>query len=124
MQRTLLNRSRRNLVTGLLLLALAFRAYVPIGFMPAAGHPFAVQLCNGSIPAPFAAHHHHQHSDSHAQFEHCPFGSAPATGPISHDATPALAGPVASAPIVRLAQLPPPARFDHTHQPRAPPRLA
>jgi hypothetical protein len=35
-----------------------------------------------------------------------------------------LAGPVPSAPLARLAVLRVPARFDHTHQPRAPPRLA
>jgi hypothetical protein len=66
-----------------LLAALVFRAYIPIGFMPASGAPFLVELCpayDGAVPA---EHSHHHHSQGHANFQNCPFGSAPAQGPVS-----------------------------------------
>jgi hypothetical protein len=83
-----------------LLALLLFRAYVPAGFMPANGAPFALELCPAatlSMPA-----HLHHHSGTHADFESCPFGSAPAAGPISHLLDFASAGP---APLARMAAL-------------------
>ena len=124
MQRRLINRRSRDLITSILLVALAFRAYVPMGFMPASGTPFALELCRDGFPAPDAAHHQHHHGDSHAQFAHCPFGIAPAGGPVSHVAAPDAPAPIASAPIADVEGLRLIARFDRAHQPRAPPRLA
>ena len=122
MRRPFLHNGRRDLITAILLVALAFRAYVPVGFMPMAGLPFALELCPGEVPAHMAAHHHH-HAGGHAQFAHCPFGSAPASGPLSHIATPEPAAPMATAPAARFERLRLATRFDHAHQPRAPPRL-
>jgi hypothetical protein len=124
MQRCLINRRSRDLITSLLLVALAFRAYVPMGFMPAASTPFALEICRDGAPAPAATHHQHHHGDSHTQFSRCPFGSAPATGPISHFAVPPAPGPIASVPVANFEGLRLIARFDRAHQPRAPPRLA
>jgi hypothetical protein len=108
---------------GILLLALLlFRAYVPVGFMPASGVPFALELCPSATMALLG--HLHHHPGTHADFESCPFGSAPAAGPISHHIGFASAGP---APLARMAEpesLPPALRALRTHQPRGPPALA
>jgi hypothetical protein len=106
----------------LLLALLLFRAYVPAGFMPASGTPFALELCPTAM-AGMPAHAHH-HGGTHADFESCPFGSAPGAGPISHPIDFASAGP---APVPRMAAvdtLPVPHRAQRTHQPRGPPALA
>ena len=78
--------SRRPDVPAIVLLAaLLFRAYVPVGFMPASGTPFLLELCPTAYPAVTSAHHsHHGHLQGHADFRNCPFGSAPAAGPVSH----------------------------------------
>jgi hypothetical protein len=106
----------------LLLALLVFRAYVPAGFMPASGVPFALELCPAAT-AGMPAHLHH-HAGTHADFESCPFGSAPAAGPISHHFDFESAGP---APTLRM--LAPEARrinqrAERSHQPRGPPSLA
>src|SRR5580692_678018 len=69
---------RRHLFTRLLLVALLFRAYVPVGFMPASGTPFLLELCPATYQSPMPAHPGHHHSGTHTHFENCPFGSAPA----------------------------------------------
>jgi hypothetical protein len=108
---------------GIILLALLlFRAYVPAGFMPASGKPFALELCPAAA-MPMPGHSHH-HPGTHADFESCPFGSAPAAGPVSHHIAFASAGP---APVVRTAELdsfPRTLRAQRSHQPRGPPALA
>jgi hypothetical protein len=108
---------------GILLLALLlFRAYVPAGFMPADGVPFALQLCP-ALTAGMPAHLHH-HSGTHTEFELCPFGSVPGAGPISHYIDFQPVGPAPTRPILafdapRLNQ-----RTERSHQPRGPPSLA
>jgi hypothetical protein len=79
-----INRRRLDVLAMVLLAALAFRAYVPVGFMPASGAPFLVELCPAYDGALRAEHLHHHHSQSHADFQNCPFGSAPAQGPATH----------------------------------------
>jgi hypothetical protein len=112
---------RRLKISSLLLALLLFRAYIPVGFMPASGTPFLLELCPAAAPMPVGAamsmpgdmapaHDmssmpdmasmagdmasmpmsgaasmagQHQHSGIHAHFDNCPFGSAPATGPVS-----------------------------------------
>jgi hypothetical protein len=110
-------------LTSFLLAMLLFRAYVPIGFMPASGVPFLVELCPATTALSMPMHAHHHHSDTHAHFEHCPFGSVTAAGPL-----PAFggAGPlplfdlyavVTSEPIaVAVTRI-------HLPQPRGPPFL-
>lgn len=108
---------------GILLLALLlFRAYVPAGFMPAKGAPFALELCP-AVSVGMHAHLHH-HSGTHADFEACPFGSAPGAGPISHHVGFAAAAPAALDRTPRLETTPPTQRAQRTHQPRGPPSLA
>jgi hypothetical protein len=107
---------------GLLLLALLlFRAYIPVGFMPASGVPFALQLCPAGTEMP--AHLHH-HAGGHGDFESCPFGSAPGAAPISQHIDFQTPGP---APSLRMASPKTPLlvhRSQSTHQPRGPPSLA
>jgi hypothetical protein len=116
---------RQSSGTGILLLALLlFRAYIPAGFMPAAGAPFLLELCP-SVAAGMPAHHQHHHpAGSHADFETCPFGSAPASGPISHHLELALAAPASSEPLVAFAAARIAVRAQHDHQPRGPPSHA
>jgi hypothetical protein len=116
-----LNR-RRDLLTSVLLAMLLFRAYVPVGFMPASGTPFLLELCPEASSVAMPAHHHH--SDTHAHFDHCPFGSAPGAGPISHfivfESADQSASPIAAAfESLRLG-----VRLPRAHQPRGPPSLA
>jgi len=72
MRRLTHNRRLRGLLTGLLLVALAFRALTPAGFMPSGHGPFALMICHAAV----IPHDHHPGTD------HCPFGAAPAAGPI------------------------------------------
>lgn len=119
-----LNIRRRGSRAGMLLLALLlFRAYVPAGFMPASGVPFALELCPTGMMGLQAVHLHH-HTGTHTDFETCPFGSTPAAGPISHHVDFESAGPAPSQRIVafdapRLKSSP-----QRSHQPRAPPSFA
>ena len=125
MRKHLINCKRRDRLTGFLLVMLLFRAYVPVGFMPASGTPFLLELCPAAAPMPMSmpmpAHHHH--SDTHTHFENCPFGSASAAGPLSHlDGVKALP-PVnlESAPKIEL--LPVGVQVVYLPQPRGPPLL-
>ncbi|HEY2678210.1 MAG TPA: hypothetical protein VGI65_14660 [Steroidobacteraceae bacterium] len=116
--------SRQSPRAGILLLALLLlRAYVPPGFMPAGGTPFLLELCP-SVAHAMPAHHLHHHTGTHADFENCPFGSAPASGPISHHLDFALAGSAPSGPMVWFDSARITLRPQHVHQPRGPPSLA
>jgi hypothetical protein len=126
MHRRIISRRSRDLITSLLLVALVFRAYVPLGFMPAAGAPFMLELCPAAAPVPVAAHHAHHHPQpgGHDQFDHCPFGSASAPGPLANDAMPAAVEPLALTASPQLVEQPRLSeRPDRAHQPRAPPHL-
>jgi hypothetical protein len=118
---------RQSSRAGILLLALLlFRAYIPAGFMPAAGAPFLLELCPSVVAGMPAHHQHHQHhpSGSHADFETCPFGSVPGAGPISHCLDFALAAPATSGPLLAFDTVRITFRAQHDHQPRGPPSHA
>ena len=110
---------KRSLV-GLLVVAFALRAIVPLGFMPSDA-PFTVSLCPADFPIELlSAASRHEHADhehmqmdaasrDHAQHtpghddhvksvDHCPFGFAPAAAPI-----PYVAGPTVSLSVASLA---------------------
>ena len=119
------NGKRLDVLAIVLLAALLFRAYVPVGFMPASGTPFLLELCPAAYGASTPAQHsHHNHSQGHGDFQNCPFGSAPAAGPFSHLIAFEPPGRIASfvgipaEPKLMSAQ---PLR---THQARGPPSLA
>jgi hypothetical protein len=141
-----INRRRRSMATCMLLGMLLLRAYVPVGFMPATGAPFLLQLCPTAAPIPTAlsmdmdphmdmsghramsgqmhttmgdgpASHRHDRADE------CPFGSAPAAGPLSQLHAFDTAGPVPSvAPVIFQSALHA-SRPDRAHPPRGPPSL-
>ena len=115
------SRARRALAGALLLLALLFRAAVPVGFMPSGEGPFALKICPDGLPNAHAAHLHH--GEGHGHFESCPFGSAPAAGPISDDfgiaAPPLAAGELASEFLVSVRAV----SLSRAHAARAPPSL-
>jgi len=116
--------SRRDLLGTLLLLALLFRAYVPVGFMPASGAPFLLEPCPAAYPAQSFAHHGHHDSATHSHFENCPFGSSPAAAPIAHSIGFDLPAPIASRSLPTFEPLLRSARLDLNHPPRGPPSLA
>jgi len=123
MRRHHLNCRRQNLLTGFLLAMLLFRAYVPVGFMPASGTPFELEICPVGLPAQMA-HHLHHHSGIHDHFEHCPFGSAPAAGPISHLVGYEPAGQIVSQFVVAFEPLRLGSQLRRAHQSRGPPSFA
>jgi len=116
------SRRRQDLLTGILLGMLLFRAYVPAGFMPASGTPFLLELCPAASSMQMPAHHHH--TDSHTHFEHCPFGSAPAAGPASHPISLEVAEQIASQIAVTFESFRLGVQLPRAHQPRGPPSLA
>jgi len=118
-------KSRRYSRGGLLLLALLlFRAYIPVGFMPAAGAPFQLEICPAGLAPAMVAHHVHQHLGTHAEFEHCPFGSAPVAGPISHAIDMSAGGPLLFQPAFSVEAQRLCAKPSRAHQARGPPSLA
>jgi hypothetical protein len=117
------NCRRRNLLTSFLLAMLMLRAYVPAGFMPASGTPFLLEICPTGLPAGVFAHHLHHHSGVHEHFENCPFGSAPAAGPISHVIGFEPAGQIIFRSVVAFESLRLSLRLQRAHRSRGPPSL-
>ena len=119
-----LYRRRRETAVRLLLALFLFRAYIPIGFMPASGTPFLLQICPVGMQTSMPAHHLHHDMGGHSHFENCPFGSAPGAGPISQGIAfqppDRIASPLPAAPESLRLSL----RLPRAHQPRGPPSLA
>jgi hypothetical protein len=107
---------------GILLLALLlFRSYIPAGFMPADGVPFALKLCPAAT-AGMPGHLHH-HAGTHAEFELCPFGSVPGAAPISNHIEFASVGLAPTQPMVAFEAPALTQCAERSHQPRGPPSL-
>jgi hypothetical protein len=125
MRKYLFKSGRRDLFTSLLLVVLLFRAYVPVGFMPASGTPFLLEMCPATYhQVQMPGHLQHHHSGTHTHFENCPFGSAPAAGPIAHIVTLAPPAPIASQLLVAFEAPLFSVQLPRAHQPRGPPSLA
>jgi hypothetical protein len=113
----LLKRNIRQLITRLLVVALVFRALIPAGFMPASDRSFTLEICPEGLPAHLFSHAgHSDHSGKHWHIEHCVFGSACVSGPLSHHPGTApihllldlpARQPSSAAIVVRLVHLPP-----------------
>jgi hypothetical protein len=136
-----IHRRRRNIATCFLLGMLLLRAYVPVGFMPADGAPFLLQLCPaaGALPMDMGGDPHmdmsmdphmempmgaSQGSHHHGHFDQCPFGSAPASGPLSQFFIFEAAGFVPSVAVVDFQTAAPSQRLQRAHPPRGPPSFA
>src|SRR3569833_3391223 len=74
-------------LASLLVVALALRALIPVGFMPSGNGQLALQICPEGFPAALlhnSGHHHYGHDSSEAPGHahkswmqgHCPFGAA------------------------------------------------
>jgi hypothetical protein len=122
MRQTILNSKRRHILASVLLAMLVFRAYVPVGFMPASGVPFLLELCPAASSMPMPAHHHHGGA-AHGHFENCPFGSAPAAGPISQTVAFDAGTQAVAHDVVVFASLPFTVQAHRSHRPRGPPLL-
>ena len=113
------HRLRTAPIISLLLLVLAARALVPVGFMPASDGSAELTLCPAGMVmpagAPMADH------GGHLQTDRCPFGSAPFAAPITaFPVTPILAVAISIAqpslsPALEII------RASRSHPPRGPP---
>jgi hypothetical protein len=124
MRRSLLHRRQHQGITGILLMALAFRALMPVGFMPSVDRPLTLEICRAGFLAPIDLHDPARHPFDSSHFEHCPFGTAPAAGPVSQ--TPLLLPswsivPPSAAIFEPLRYV---ARLERAHPARGPPRPA
>jgi len=80
----------------LLVLVLALRALIPVGFMPSGNGQLALQICPEGFPTVLlhtSGHHHHNSQDSspatghdHKSWMqgHCPFGAAAGAPAVCH----------------------------------------
>jgi len=124
MRSTLFNRRRRELVTSIVLVALALRALIPVGFMPASGEGFSLTICRADFPAPSAPQDTGRHPGNPPHIEHCAFGNAPAAGPAMEVAR-VLPTPVTVVePILLSEPLLINVALVRVQQPRGPPRFA
>jgi hypothetical protein len=121
--RSLRNPFRRRWAIHALLASLVLRAYVPVGFMPSAAGPFALELCQSGMQASAPRHGQAPHdAATHGDGAACPFGHAPVAGPLGQSldfaATfDAYFEPLASdAPRFATPQV-------RAHQARGPPQL-
>src|ERR1700677_735060 len=124
LQTRLRHARRPDVLTIALLAALIFRAYIPVGFMPASGTPFLVELCPAYAGGAPAHHGHHHHSQGQADFQDCPFGSAPALGPASDLIVFEPAARITSFVKSPAERVGPDTRVLRAYQPRGPPSLA
>jgi len=114
-------------MASIMLVALALRALVPPGFMPASDRPFAVEICWEGFPSGLLAHGgplqqaHHHHSGSRSHSEHCLFGTASSAGPIPHLPLPCDISPARQLRAVAFVSIAGAVRLVHLPQPRAPP---
>jgi hypothetical protein len=121
MTRLSLNRSKRHLIAGALLVGLLFQAMIPAGFMPATDGSFSLKICHSGLPSHPDAQDTGRHSGGHSHVEYCPFGALPGAGPISHAV--ALLSTWSTTPQL-IADLPysrPHTRLERAHPPRGPP---
>lgn len=154
MRHAVVNRPMSRWIISLLLVALAVRALVPAGFMPASDRPFSFQICPEGFPAELlnraepahAAHHdhagheHHHGGDSAApgadsstgtthehgsvRAEHCVFAAVASSGPIPDGILLRATREAQTGPIV--ASTSPPSSTQRFRLPpsRAPPALS
>jgi hypothetical protein len=113
--------SMRRSILSLLLLALLFRAYIPVGFMPASGAPFLLKVCPMGMQGTMDEH---LPMGGHTHGEECPFGCASvAAGPVPHTIA-YEPGRLVVAHSTALHAAEAIARRERAHPPRGPPTLA
>jgi hypothetical protein len=131
----LASQGSRRFIASILFVALALRALVPVGFMPAADRPFALEICPDGFP-PQLLHYgmshghgmHHPGGASHfhdaGRSEHCVFAAVAGAGPATHALVVHLPLSSSLVPLFDTAgSVFPTPRF-RIQQPRAPPAPA
>ena len=129
-----LKRRRRELIVSILLLALASRALVPTGFMPATDHAFFLRICPEGFPAQLLHgamdHEHGAHGSGGgvhhhgSQCEHCLFAAAGNAPPAAHALPVRVSLASTLTPLFETARPVYRAQRFHIQQPRGPPPLA
>ena len=115
----------RALIAGAMLLVFAARALVPQGFMPASDRPFSVEICPEGFPAQLLVHAaHHHHGAGHSYTDHCVFGTASASGPLSYSSPLTAISLSALAPAIRAVHRPIVVRLVYLPHSRGPPLTA
>jgi len=113
--------SSRRLIAALAVIAFAFRALIPAGFMPDSVHPLSLTICPEGMDPQLMSHDMGGgHAGSHV--DHCPFGSVPASGPLSNIAVISSIAFVAPTAVIAYQTVPVRIRLVHIAQPRGPPR--
>jgi hypothetical protein len=124
MRPRLINHRQRDLITTLVLVALALQALIPAGFMPAASRPFELQICQAGFLTTDSGHDLGHTPGGQAHAKYCPFGSAPAAGPSPTVTTQVAAWLKVSPSIIEFEPSLVSFRLETAHQPRGPPHLA
>jgi hypothetical protein len=116
-----------------LLLAFVLRAWIPVGYMPAAGQGFALEICPSGLERGAALHLHHHHPGmpapgqapaGHDFDQHCPFGSIAGAAPPNAALPPPRVANVAAALSIPAATPLRRGKAAAAHAARAPPALA
>ncbi len=109
----------------MLLVALAFRALIPVGFMPSAHQPLTLEICRAGFlsylettaPAP-------QHLPGSSDSGYCPYGTAPAAGLIPHLPVLLPSWTAASVAVIAFEPGRTEFRWHRSHPARGPPSLS
>jgi hypothetical protein len=135
MLKGLMSQGSRKFIAGILIVALAMRALVPTGFMPAADHRFSLEICPDGFPAQllhYGTSHghgmHHSggaaHSHDAARSEHCVFAAVASAGAATHALIVHLPLDSSLVPLFDTAHSVFRTSRFRTQQPRAPPAPA
>src|ERR1700690_182886 len=117
-------RAPHSWITGVLLVAVTFRALIPAGFMPSAERPLRLEICRAGYLARLDTAAPAQHPHGAPQNEHCPFGAAPGAGVLPATVALPLASTIVIAPTIEFEALRIAVRVDRAHPARGPPRPA
>ncbi len=114
--------AQRKLLASILLIALAFRAAIPVGFMPAE-HAFGLQIC----PAGLTMHHMpagSHSSDTHpGNHEHCSYGALPGIAPTTQAVTLVSVDVIGHQLLGQFKSSQYSASLNYSHSARGPPAL-
>ncbi len=119
------NNSRRGAAIIAVLALLIMRAWVPVGFMPAQGGVFRLQLCQAdrslAASSPLASSLVGHGGRGHSHGDPCPFGSSPPAGPITQVLAFEPAHPVPSRIAITIDREQIVSRLLRVHGARGPP---
>ena len=115
------NGLRRGAAITAVLALLILRAWVPVGFMPAQGGLFRLQLCQADRSLASSLANHGERGHGHG--DPCPFGSSPPPGPIAQILAFEPARALPSLVAITIERQPIVSRLLRAQAARGPPRL-